>query len=135
MRTSSSLKIEHKELPEDVREVLAVRVGALTGLPVENQERWEIIRYLEGEHFGAHHDVPIPGGQRLFSVVVALRAPEAGGQLWFQAHSWTLAAGSLIVWRNMRVNGTRDPSARHASLPVERGTKWSLVTWVRERRA
>lgn len=134
VRTSSSFKIEHGEMPEDVLEVLTPCVEGITGLPAENQERWEIVRYREGEHFGQHYDlVPTPGanGQRLFSAVVSLRAPEAGGRLWFRGHEWALAAGSLLVWRNLRADGALDRSARHASLPVTQGTKWSLVTWIR----
>lgn len=140
IRTSSSLKIEHAELPQDVREVLSALVAKWTALPIENQERWEIIRYREGEHFGPHYDF-YPrrrkgNDPRLFSVATTLRAPLVGGALVFPTAGLRFEPerGKLVMWRNTNLDGTLAKESSHASLPVMAGTKWSLVTWVRAHR-
>ncbi len=132
-RTSSSVKIE-SGVPETLRE----RVASLCGLPIENQERWEIIRYNVGEHFSPHYDFlpkPDASGQRLFSAVLFLQAPELGGATEFPhlGRSFEPEQGKLLLWRNTESGGCC-AAALHASAPVLRGTKWSLVTWIRERR-
>jgi len=138
-RTSSSVKIEPSQLPQDVREALLNRIASLTNLPVENQEKPEIIRYNVGQHFSSHYDF-LPrvnaGGQRIFSVVVTLAAPDKGGELVFQAAKlrFTPERGKLVMWRNADETGGILRESMHASFRVIQGTKWSLVTWVRAQR-
>lgn len=130
-RTSSSVKVGSL-VPAGLRALVA----ELTGLPESHQESWEVIRYQLGEQFKAHHDWFVrpagEGGQRLYSVLVYLRAPACGGSTVFPLAKRRVAAeaGKLVLWRNTVDHLHALPSARHAALPVREGEKWSLVTWV-----
>lgn len=133
-RTSSSAKIDR--LPEPIGEALALPLWRFTGLPTSHHERWEILRYNEGERFGPHFDL-LPtcdgSGQRLYSAAITLRAPERGGELEFPSAGLCFAPerGKLLCWANTTRTGAQEPAALHASRPVLAGTKWALVTWIR----
>lgn len=138
-RTSSSAKVPCAALPRDVRESLLERVATTCGLPVEHQEPWEIIRYEVGQQYHPHFDfVPEPGasGQRLYSALVFLRAPEAGGETAFHltGQQVTPEPGKLLVWSNT-IPGTEKLLAisLHSANPVQRGEKWSFAGWIRAR--
>ncbi len=41
--------------------------------------------------------------------------------------------GTLLIWNNMRPDGSPNGETVHAALPVMRGTKYVLTRWYRER--
>lgn len=132
LRTSASVKLE--VLPEDIgTEALVTQVSKL---PASHNERWDIVRYRKGEEFKPHYDrvpSPHPNGQRQFTVLLYLRAPEKGGETFFPVLDAKVVPqqGKLVVWSNMMKDGALDKESLHTSLPVEAGEKWVLVTWVR----
>ena len=40
--------------------------------------------------------------------------------------------GSGVLFYNLDVNGEKDKSSLHASVPVMKGEKWAAVKWLRE---
>ena len=53
-RTSSQVWLEQSALP--CIERCSKQVAQLTGLPVENQENWQVLRYEPGQQYTAHFD-------------------------------------------------------------------------------
>ncbi|MFM6830341.1 MAG: 2OG-Fe(II) oxygenase, partial [Novosphingobium sp.] len=41
--------------------------------------------------------------------------------------------GALLIWNNMKPDGTPNPNSMHAGMPVVRGTKYVLTKWYRAR--
>lgn len=138
-RRCSSYKIGHGELPYE--DAIDAALVAETGVPIEHRERWEIIRYLEGDRFVAHYDwlpdrmlAGHPSGQRTHSAVLYLQHALQGGRTLFD--SWqapTVPKGALLSWSNVDHRGTPSNLVRHQAEPVVQGEKWVLVTWMRER--
>ena len=75
-------------------------------LPAGNCEPLRFFRYAEGESFGLHHDasgqaVPrdSPGGPRVWTLYVFLRAPEEGGEFSMPALNLSITpkAGRAVM--------------------------------------
>jgi prolyl 4-hydroxylase len=124
-------------LPEWASEV-PERVAAIAGMPNTHNERWQIVRYRAGEEFRPHMDFlqnPAPNGQRQYTALLYLRAPEQGGETVFIELGRRIepVRGKLLVWQNATDQGRLIKTSLHASRPVTSGEKWVLVTWVRSR--
>ena len=67
--------------------------------------------------------------------MIFLNVPEEGGQTNFPAAGVkvTPRAGNLLIWNNMKPDGTPNPFAMHAGMPVVRGVKYVLTRWYRAR--
>lgn len=138
VRTSSSAQVALDSLPADIREVLSDSVTAVCGLPPTHFETWQLVRYLQGEQYGLHHDaLPAPDAQglRAYSALFYLRVPAAGGETVFPYARRTIEpqCGKLVVWPNISSKGVTLHAAMHQSKPVLAGEKWSFVTWVRQK--
>ncbi|RYD64292.1 MAG: 2OG-Fe(II) oxygenase [Sphingomonadales bacterium] len=122
------------------------RIIALTGLPPENGEPMQGQRYEVGQEFKAHTDYFEPSGQdydrycsvagqRTWTAMLYCNEVEAGGATRFKAIDKIVQpeTGKLIVWNNMRVNGTPNPSTIHHAMKVRAGLKYVITQWFRER--
>lgn len=128
--------------PECNRELAAIerRLSRMLGFDRACLEEWQATRYGSRDRFELHEDCgPFarePAGDRVLTIMVCLEAPAEGGGTRFPRRRLVVApeAGRLVVWRNLRENGSIDPTMLHGSMPVRRGRKVILVTWCRERR-
>ena len=126
------------------------RLCELTGLPMSRTEPLQVVRYLPGQEYRPHQDWFDPGGaayaanvakggQRLVSCFVYLAdLPKgAGGETWFPSLGlrFTPEAGKALVWYNRSASsdGPMDDRVLHGGLKLERGIKWGLNCWFRER--
>src|SRR6185369_1786384 len=138
---------EHSPEVDALIKRLSARVSEITGLPRENQEDTQLARYRVGEQYKPHHDFFFPkteyyartmarGGQRIWTVLIYLQAPDRGGHTEFTKLGQNLmpGVGSALVWRNVRADGVLDMDTLHAGRPVEEGEKWIMTFWVRERK-
>jgi prolyl 4-hydroxylase len=41
--------------------------------------------------------------------------------------------GRILIWNNMALDGSPNPWTIHEGLPVERGSKYIVTKWYRER--
>ena len=102
-------------------------------------EEWQISKYLTGEKFDFHLDCGCwnkdVAGEREKTVLLYVAAPEKGGETYFRAlnHYIRPVAGRLIVWNNLLPNGGCNHGMIHAGLPVKKGIKITLNTWVRQK--
>ena len=122
------------------------RIIALTGLDPAHGEPMQGQRYEVGQEFKAHTDYFEPNGadfakycsvagQRTWTAMLYLNPVEAGGATRFKAIDKIVQpeTGKLIVWNNMRANGTPNPSTLHHAMKVRAGLKYVITQWFRER--
>lgn len=121
-------------------------LGRLTGIDPVRGERLQGQRYGVGQEFKAHHDFfhtdqlywreqVAVGGQRTWSAMAFLNEPEAGGRTNFPTAGVVVTpkTGNLLVWNNMDELGSPNAATLHQGMPVERGVKYVLTKWYRER--
>lgn len=121
-------------------------IAELTGLPIQNQEKPHVVRYLKGGEYKPHHDffhlnqsyteeTLARGGQRVKSALIYLNDNFKGGGTGFPYYDLVIKPEKqkLIIWDNLNPDGTLNMDSLHAGLPVEDGITYILVIWIRER--
>lgn len=114
------------------------RVVNLTGVPKENAEFFQVLKYEPGQFYKVHHDQNAHPdslmGVRLFTFFIYLRSPEAGGATYFPNLNITVApkAGSALIWPNVKDHDLRasDMRTEHEALPPHAGRKYSANLWL-----
>ncbi|EQB02764.1 2OG-Fe(II) oxygenase [Sphingobium quisquiliarum P25] len=127
--------------------IISDRICALTGLPSENGETLQGQRYAVGQEYKPHCDYfPVTanywpamrttGGQRSWTAMIYLSAVEAGGETHFPHCEFMVppVEGMILLWNNMKPDGAPNPDSLHAARPVERGEKYVVTKWFREKR-
>jgi len=110
------------------------RIAALTATQVNWGEPLHMLRYRPGQQYRPHLDV-IPGeiNQRTLTALLYLNDGYEGGETQFTEAGLTIPtrAGDVVVFRNLKADGHRDLSSKHAGLPVTSGIKWVATRWIR----
>ena len=100
-------------------------------------EPLQVLRYRPGGEYRPHFDA-IPGfaNQRILTMIVWLNEDYEGGETMFMKTGAKIRGrtGDALLFRNALPDGTRDPDAAHAGLPVTRGEKLIASRWIRARR-
>jgi prolyl 4-hydroxylase len=122
------------------------RIAALLGLPLAASEPLQGQRYAPGQEFKPHTDTFEPGGydfyvhtadtgQRTWTAMIYLNAPEEGGATRFKTIGKTIQpeSGKLLAWNNLLPDGNPNPATLHQGMKVRRGVKYVLTKWFRER--
>lgn len=143
-RTSRTchLRQNHPALAERLDQQFAELLGVDPRLsePIQGQ------RYDPGEYFKEHTDWFSPGtkeftkhttsgGQRTWTLMVYLNAVERGGETCFKrlGRCFTPVPGLGLAWNNLQADGTPNPFTLHEAMPVEKGSKWVITKWFREK--
>ncbi|HEY0625666.1 MAG TPA: 2OG-Fe(II) oxygenase [Allosphingosinicella sp.] len=121
------------------------KIATLMGINPENGETIQGQRYAVGQQFKPHHDffytdqpywadMERTGGQRTWTAMMFLNAPEAGGQTAFPEANLkvTPRAGNLLAWNNLDATGAPNMHSLHQGMPVEAGVKYVITKWYRE---
>jgi prolyl 4-hydroxylase len=110
------------------------RIAAASGTGVGQGEPLQVLRYRPGGEYKPHFDA-IPGfvNQRILTMIVWLNEDYEGGETMFIKTGMKAKgrAGDALLFRNALPDGTRDPDAAHAGLPVTRGEKLIASRWIR----
>jgi prolyl 4-hydroxylase len=122
------------------------RIAELLGLERAKSETIQGQRYAVGQQFKLHHDffhrgeiywdaMQRSGGQRTWTAMVFLNAPEGGGQTAFPNAGVTIQprAGNLLAWNNLKDDGEPNFYSMHQGCPVTGGLKYIITKWFRER--
>ena len=122
------------------------KICDLLGLPAELGEPIQGQRYAKGQEFRAHTDTFNPGGydfylhateggQRTWTAMIYLNAPQDGGATRFRTIGKTIQPepGKLLAWNNLNKDGEPNPATLHQGMKVRRGTKYIITKWFRER--
>ncbi|KAJ9465438.1 Prolyl 4-hydroxylase 1 [Diplonema papillatum] len=158
VRTSEGMFLTHHSfLKHPIIVKARERVSLMTGLPPENVEATQILRYEAGQRYLAHPDYfqtiytehLARGGQRVATIIAWLSDTESGGNTSFPTSRdpntkkpYTVAPkkGDGIVFWSCGPEMTADtyckpdPFSQHfGEPPVGNATKWVSVFWVRQR--
>jgi prolyl 4-hydroxylase len=122
------------------------RVCDLTGIPHENAEKLQVVKYQPDGYYKEHHDAACDpgkqsyefeqnGGQRKVTMLIYLSDEFEGGATRFPNLDMELKPdmNSGILFYPLQKNGDKcHPHALHAGLPVETGEKYIANVWLRE---
>ena len=112
------------------------RIAAASGTNAAQGEPLQVLRYRPGGEYKPHFDA-IPGfaNQRILTMIAWLNEDYEGGETMFMKTGAKLKGrtGDALLFRNALPDGTRDPDAAHAGLPVTRGEKLIASRWIRAR--
>ena len=121
-------------------------IARLLGFAPHSGEPLQGQRYAPGQEFRPHTDTFEPGGydfyvhtadfgQRTWTAMIYLNAPDEGGATRFKAIGKTIQPepGKLLAWNNLLPDGRPNPATLHQGLKVRRGVKYILTKWFRER--
>jgi prolyl 4-hydroxylase len=122
------------------------KLGTLTGIDTSRSETIQGQRYAAGQEFKPHLDafnIEGPhwpeqkriGGQRTWTMMIFLNEPGEGGETRFPLAGVRVAprTGLLLAWNNLRGDGLPNRQSLHQGVMVERGTKYIITKWYRER--
>jgi len=103
------------------------RLASVAGLPIEQLERLNMVRYSPGQLFNEHHD----GAFRPKTVFVYLNdLPEDsdGGDTFFPVlgFSFKPRAGTAVMWSNAQPDGKADSRMLHAGRAPSKGIKYGV---------
>jgi hypothetical protein len=127
------------EMQEKISEIEA-RLRQLMGLDTRNLESWQATDYPIGGKFYYHMDSGYwdshYAGDRIYTFLFYLTTPDRGGGTHFRAldKRITAKAGRLVIWNNLFANGDSNHRMIHSSMPLLRGKKTTLVTWLRQKK-
>ena len=118
------------------------RIAKITGIPVENGEGIQVLRYEVGQEYKPHYDYfpdeqpgssvhTARGGQRIATILMYLSTPEEGGATIFPDADMEVAAveGNALLFRYN--TPTQDTKTLHGGAPVKKGVKWVATKWLR----
>ena len=140
-RTSDGMFFERGETALIAR--IEARIASLLRWPMDHGEGLQILRYRPGAEYRPHHDYFDPvhpgtakilerGGQRVASLVMYLKMPDAGGATTFPDVGLEVAPlrGNAVFFSYDRAH----PSTRtlHGGAPVTAGEKWVATKWLRQ---
>ena len=136
IRTSDGAAI-HWLIEDPAIHALNRRIAALTKTAFDAGEALQVLRYTPGQEYRPHFDfVDGAQNQRLWTALVYLNDEYEGGETAFVRTGTAVRGntGDMLVFRNALADGSPDPLAEHAGLPVTSGSKYLATRWVREGR-
>jgi len=126
--------------------VMQERAARATGLSHYWHEPPNVLRYLPGQQFEPHFDFIDPAapafapelsvlGQRVATCLTYLNDDFTGAETAFPELGWQFrgAPGDAVIFFNVDAEGRPDRRTLHAGLPPQRGQKWILSQWLRDR--
>lgn len=132
-----------------IQQLVCRRIAVVSGLPLEHQERMNILHYDPGQEFKPHYDFIRPWGpeaqgyageiaalgQRAVTMLVYLNEGYEGGETVFPHLKLGIKGrtGDALIFWNVSATGVLERNSLHAGAPVISGEKWLLSQWVREK--
>ncbi len=139
---ANPVRTSHSAVIGPTRETLVIqainrRLAAASATHVSQGEPLAVLHYAPGQQYRPHHDALPPatarGNQRILTMLVYLNHAYEGGATRFMANGLEVhgRTGDVLLFGNVLADGSADPAAQHAGLPVTRGAKWLATRWVR----
>lgn len=121
------------------------RMSDVLGIENGYAETMQGQRYHVGQEFKAHHDFFHPsqeywqgerlsGGQRSWTAMIFLNEPNEGGTTEFPHLGLGVRpqTGMMLIWNNMKPDGTLNYKTLHTGTPVKTGVKHIITKWYRQ---
>ena len=110
-------------------------IAAATGTKPEWGEPLNVLRYRPGQQYRPHHDGrgSGEGSTRIMTALIWLNEQFDGGETDFPGLNIRVrgGVGDMLVFRNVKTDGSLDERMIHAGLPVTQGVKWMASRWIR----
>ena len=105
-------------------------VANLSGIPQDKQEDFHFVKYAQSGEYKKHYD----GKKRSKTALIYLNNGFSGGETYFPNIDVMVKpeTGKLVIWDNITSDGENDTESLHAGLPVEYGTKYIGVIWIKK---
>ena len=148
-RTSHQAWLHRTSLP--CLERCSEQVAKITGLPADNQEKWQVLRYEAGQQYTPHFDAcsedtdefqdcvaneqNVGWGKRAYTFFIYLNDVEEGGETYFTRlnKGFKPKKATAILWNNLTDDKSKaHPYSKHAGMPVKKGVKWAINVWIRQ---
>lgn len=137
-RTSHGMHFSVGENP--LIEGIERKISLLTGIPVENGEGLQILRYGVGQEYKSHYDYFDPNSpavsdqvknNRICTFLMYLNTPAKGGETIFPDAKLQVTAkqGNAVLFAYPDPNP--ESKTLHAANPVLEGEKWVATKWIR----
>lgn len=124
---------------------IEARIAALLQIPFEYGDGLQILNYQPGQEYRPHHDYFYAhlssgqnalntSGQRVLTLLMYLNTVLSGGETVFPEINLSIKPekGSVLIFGNLKMDGSPEPKTLHASLPVLAGEKWVATKWIHE---
>lgn len=119
------------------------RIAAATGIPEENYESFQLLKYAPGTYYMPHDDF-VEGhaekshGTRLLTFLMYFNSVEMGGDTRFPRLNDLRVRprrGRALVWPSVLDEDLYEKDARteHEAMPVIRGEKYAANAWIHTR--
>lgn len=124
-----------KEVPKRIMD----RISAVTGIPTDNNEDFQILKYEPSQFYNTHHDyiehqASRNCGPRILTFFLYLSDVEEGGGTDFPDLDITIMPkrGRALLWPSVLNDDPmkKDGRMRHQALPVEKGLKYAANAWI-----
>ena len=143
IRTSHNAWCQHRSCYDHpVHERVITRIMDMVGLPPNNAEHMQLLKYGPGEYYRLHHDwipeqLDAACGPRAFTFFLYLSDVDEGGGTHFPYLNLTVhpKRGSAVLWPHGLDTNPREKDVRthHEAMPVVQGTKWGANYWIHGR--
>jgi len=144
-RTSTSAQILRGE--NDKIKAIESKAAQLLNVSVDYLESLQVVRYLPGEKFDAHHDYfhvgsinydsEMANGQRQYTILIYLNdVIDGSGSTFFPEANLQIQPkmGLAVWWNNLQANGEENPRTLHSGEVVTQGVKYAVNVWSRTKR-
>ena len=145
LRNSEGVFFHFAETPLIAR--IEKRIERITGIPAENGEGIQLLRYRPGAQHTPHFDFLSSSveknrksiqlsGQRIATLIMYLNDVEAGGETRFTECGLSVLPrkGNGLYFQYGNRLGQTDTASAHAGAPVLAGEKWIATKWLHPRR-
>ncbi|ARF14655.1 2OG-Fe(II) oxygenase [Sporosarcina ureae] len=138
IRTSSGMFIEEPDNLIITR--IEKRIEAVMNIPIEHGERLQVLRYLPGQEYKAHHDFFSAASNvtnnRISTLVMYLNDVEQGGETFFPhlKLSVTPQKGMAVYFEYFYNDPLLNDLTLHGGAPLEIGEKFVATQWMRKQR-
>ncbi|CAB9519968.1 Prolyl 4-hydroxylase subunit alpha-1 [Seminavis robusta] len=118
------------------------RIENVTGIPSDNGEMLQLLKYEKGQFYRTHHDLIAhqrdrPCGVRILTFFLYLNDVELGGGTNFPELGLTVQPkkGRALIWPSVLDEdpNERDDRTDHQALPVKAGVKYGANAWIHQR--
>jgi len=120
--------------------VVSDRIAYATGIPAENFEHLQMLKYDVGQYYKEHHDFinmqPILAacGSRIMTFFLYLSDVEEGGETAFSRLNLKVVPrkGDALLWVNVLEDNfdAQEPMTYHEAMPVIKGVKYAANAWI-----
>lgn len=127
---------------DPVAQNVVARIESVTGIPRNNSEHLQLLRYETGQFYNEHHDYidfekNRQQGVRLMTLYLYLNDVEEGGGTKFPVLDLEVKPkrGRALLWPSVLDHDPDNADERtdHQALPVLKGIKYGANAWIHQR--